>query len=295
MTTSTSATRPAVEPYDFRRPTTLPREHSRSLELAFETFARQWGTQLTANIRTRSRVEFTGVVIHTYDDYAASLPAATTLVTCLIGEESARGVIQFPTSAAFSWFGRMLGGTGRHGESERMLTRIEQTLLRKLVDDLLDDFGYSMGALLDDELAIDAVHHNSQLAQAAPTAELMIIAGFSVQTGDRTDIATLAVPADVVLRRLGDANPVAAADDAARDLRAHLAEVPVDVALSIPGRSITPDAVLALALGDIVPLHHHQSRPLELVVDGRPIARAALGSIATRLAGIVTDLTRESS
>lgn len=35
------------EAYDFRRPMTLAREHGRVFEMAFETFARQWGTQLT--------------------------------------------------------------------------------------------------------------------------------------------------------------------------------------------------------------------------------------------------------
>ena len=39
------------EPYDFRRPMTLAREHGRVLEMAFETYARQWGTLLTSRLR----------------------------------------------------------------------------------------------------------------------------------------------------------------------------------------------------------------------------------------------------
>ena len=66
--------------YDFRRPTTLAREHSRVLELAFETFARQWGTQLTAKVRVLSQVECLSVQMQTYDEYAASLPATTAMV-----------------------------------------------------------------------------------------------------------------------------------------------------------------------------------------------------------------------
>ena len=58
----------AAPVYDFRRPTTLAREHARILELAFETFARQWGTQLTAKIRVMCQVGFVSVQMQAYDD-----------------------------------------------------------------------------------------------------------------------------------------------------------------------------------------------------------------------------------
>jgi flagellar motor switch protein FliM len=80
-----------VDVYDFRRPTTLAREHSRVLEVAFETFARQWGTQLTANTRTRCLVSFRQVVMLSYNEYAASLPAATTMVGGVAGGAAVSG------------------------------------------------------------------------------------------------------------------------------------------------------------------------------------------------------------
>ena len=44
------------EVYDFRRPMTLAREHGRVLERAFETYARQWGNQLSARLRAVERL-----------------------------------------------------------------------------------------------------------------------------------------------------------------------------------------------------------------------------------------------
>ena len=102
----------AVEVYDFRRPTTLAREHSRVLELAFETFARQWGTQLTAKVRVNSTVTSEQVLMQTYDEYAASLPPVTAMVLCALEDITAKAVIQFPTSAALTWVAHMLGGNG---------------------------------------------------------------------------------------------------------------------------------------------------------------------------------------
>src|SRR5215218_808553 len=61
------------EVYDFRRPMTLAREHGRVLEMAFETYARQWGNQLSARLRALSAVTLESVAMHSYDEYVRAL------------------------------------------------------------------------------------------------------------------------------------------------------------------------------------------------------------------------------
>ena len=285
---------PAAAVYDFRRPTTLAREHSRALELAFETFARQWGTQLTANTRARSHVTFHQVAISSYDDYASSLPPFTAMVLCNLGiankKDEAKAIFQFPSVAAMSWFSLMLGGDGSHDERERRLTPLEQSLLRKLADDLLDDLRYSFGTLLSGSMTVEAIHHNSQLAQAAAPAELMIVATFTVQSGDQTTAATFAIPSERLLRRLVDNEPVVSATEARALMQSQLVRVPVDVALQLPPVKVTPAQVLSLAVGDVIPLHYANHKPLDIAVNGRTLARAAVGVHGSRMACVVTEI-----
>jgi flagellar motor switch protein FliM len=276
--------------YDFRRPTTLAREHSRVLEVAFETFARQWGTQLTANTRTRCLVAFRQVVMLSYNEYAASLPAATTMVLCTTGAEEARSVLQFPAVAAMAWISHMLGGNGNHGEEERHLTPMEQTLVRKLVDDVLDDLRYSLGSLLTKDIAFSSIHHNSQFAQAAAPTDLMIVASFTVTSGEQSALATLAVPAQILLSHLAEPNPVVASVNVRDQVRAQLARVPVDVSLRLPAVPVTPTAVLQMAVGDVIPLNFFHTNPLDVAVNGQKYARAAVGANGSRMACVVTDI-----
>jgi flagellar motor switch protein FliM len=279
-----------VDVYDFRRPTTLAREHSRVLEVAFETFARQWGTQLTANTRTRCLVSFRQVVMLSYNEYAASLPAATTMVLCATGSEESRAVLQFPATAAMSWIGHMLGGDGNHGEQERHLTPMEQTLLRKLVDDVLDDLRYSLGSLLSKDLVFSSIHHNSQFAQAAAPTDLMVVATFAVVSGEQSAQATLAVPAEILLRHLAAPNPVVTSVNVRDQVRAQVARVPVDVSLRLPAVPVTHTAVLQMAVGDVIPLHFFHTNPLDVAVNGQRFARAAVGANGSRMACVVTDI-----
>ncbi len=287
MTTLPAPIAPEAPVYDFRRPTTLAREHSRVLELAFETFARQWATQLTAKVRVLSQVTCNSVQMQSYDEYAASLPATTAMVLCELDGVAPKGVIQFPTVAALSWVNAMLGGTGVPVADERTFTQIEHALVRRLMDDALEDLRYSLGSLLVAPIAVDAIQYNSQFAQAAATAELMIVAAFELRVGDSVAEATVALPAVVLLPQLGETNPTHSTENARELVDAQLARVPVDVSLRLAPATVKPSVVLGLAVGDLLPIPHPHHRPFDLAVGGHPVAGAALGSSGNRLACVI--------
>lgn len=277
-----------VEVYDFLRPTTLAREHSRVLELAFETFARQWGTQLTAKVRVLSQVTCEQVLMTTYDEFAASLPATTAMVLCPLEGASAKAVIQFPSSAALGWVTHMLGGNPA-GQTlpERKFTPVEQALVRRLMDDALEDLRYSLGSLLVAPISVGGFQYNSQFAQAAAKSDLMIVAVFEIRVGEASAPATLAIPAEVLLPQLGEANPTSTTANARELIDSQLAAVPVDVSLQFLPARVLPSVVLDLQVGDLVPLPHPEHRPLDVTVGGEPIGRAAVGANGSRLAGII--------
>ncbi|MCT9622739.1 hypothetical protein, partial [Curtobacterium sp. C2H10] len=198
-------TLPAPEVYDFARPSTLAREHARVLELAFETFARQWGTQLTAKVRAVSQVTCEQVQMTTYDEYAASLPALTGMVLLPIADVVPKGVLQVPLDAALTWVSHALGASKPLPTPDRTFTPIEQALVRKIVEDALDDLRYSFGGLLAHDVTAGGFQFNSQFAQAAQKGDLMIVASFTIRVGERVAPGTLALPADAVLPQLGEA------------------------------------------------------------------------------------------
>ncbi|KQR34605.1 MULTISPECIES: flagellar motor switch protein FliM [Curtobacterium] len=284
-------TLPAPEVYDFARPSTLAREHARVLELAFETFARQWGTQLTAKVRAVSQVTCEQVQMTTYDEYAASLPALTGMVLLPITDLTSKGVLQLPLDAALTWVSHALGASKPLPTPDRTFTPIEQALVRKIVEDALDDLRYSFGGLLAQDVTVGGFQFNSQFAQAAQKGDLMIVASFSIRVGDRIAPGTLALPAEAVLPQLGEAAAHVSPADARALLDAQLESVPVGVSLRFAPAAVLPTQVLRLAVGDVLPLPHPQHRPLTIAVDGEPVGTAAVGANGSRLAGIVVTTT----
>ncbi|CAM3314513.1 flagellar motor switch protein FliM [Occultella aeris] len=280
--------------YDFRRPTALAREQSRTLELAFETFARQWGTQLTAKVRVRSRVALDQVRLQTYDDYTAGVPTLTTMVLLELPGEAPRAVVQFPAGAALTWIGHMLGATAEQApDADRELTALEQNLVRRLMSDAVEDLRYSLGDLLTVAPVVRSLRFNAQFAQAAGPNEPMVVAAFTVTFGDRSCPATLALPAAALLPQLGGSVP-SVGEHSGNPIAGALELVPLEVSVRLAPVPVRPAQILDLAVGDLIPVPHPRTRPLDVAVDDRVLATAAVGSTGSRLACVIVT-TEESN
>ena len=280
-----------VELYDFGRSTTLSREHARILEMAFETFARQWGSQLSARTHGRAHIGVEAVAMETYDEYARSLPSATTLVVCALPGTDLRAVFQFPASLATAWVVQMVGGRPMDVAEGRPLTHIEQALVRALMSDAVEHLTRSLDGLLPEGMSIVGIQHSSQFTQVASAKEPVIVAQFAVRSGGQELSASVMLPASVVLTAFTTLATGAGAAVSPAAIHEQVERTPVDLALQLSPRTVRPQEVLELAVGDVLTFPHAADRPLELMVAGRPIATAAVGTSGARLACVVTATT----
>lgn len=276
------------ERHDFGRPAALSREHTRALAAAFDAFARLWAMQLTSKARLRAHITVERVTLETYDEYVSAVPATTTLVLCTDEASDDRAIIEFPVSTALLWIVRMLGGDAAQPLDTRALTPIEFALLRSLMDETLGHLRGSLGGLLSEGLTVSAVQYNAAFAQIVSAQDLVVVARFSMRLADRTEAATIALPAAVLLERLTDTTSAPHAVSDPDLVRHHVEETPVELVLRLATRAMRPDEVLDLAVGDILPLPHGEDRPLDLAVGDHVVAAAAVGANGARLACVVT-------
>jgi flagellar motor switch protein FliM len=276
-----------VEVYDFGRSATLSREHTRALELAFETFSRQWSAQLSAKIHVRATIAVEHVGMMTYGEYAQSLPTTTTMIVCALPESEERLIMQLPTSAATSWIVQMVGGRASTASEERTFTPIEQALIRSLVVDAIDHLTGALDGLLPAGVTVTGIQYSSQFAQVAASGEPVIVARFSMRLGGRTVPVSVMLPASVLAGftvRTSDADRSAAPGLVRRQVEV----APLEIALRLAPRAVLPREVLDLSVGDIIAFPHSADRPLILAVGDQAVATAAVGSAGARLACVVT-------
>jgi len=282
------------EVYDFRRPATLAREQSRVLESALESFARHWSSQFGAHIRVPCVTQLEELEVRSYDELMARLPVTSVIAVCTAAGSSTRPTISFPLEAALGWVSRLVGGKGEFRSAQRSLTEIERAIVKEMMVGVVRDLEYAMGEILRYPLSVDTLSYGAQLVQAAAPTDLMVVAEFSIQIGERAAPVTFALPLEVV--RL-DLNAPAAVPGAAPEelLRSQLGLVPVQLSLRLDDAAVDPQLVLSLREGDLIPLPHPEHRPLRLTVDGNTIATAAAGSSGSRLACVVVDTLEETA
>jgi len=276
------------EPYDFARPSRLPREQSAEMLRGMESFARSWATELSAKLRTECQATVVGVSLVQYEDYIATLPESAAMILLSMDTVLARGVMQFPLQDSLGWAERMLGGAGRRDIPERPFSPIEQALVTKVVTGALATMAYSLGAAFPENLKVDRIEYTPQAAKAAGPLDATIVTSLELTVGDSTSLITFALPADALARDT-DESPHASEDEPLDLMLAHMAGVPVRVSLQFQPTRVRPEVVLALAEGDLIRMTHSKNRPLNFAVEGHVMAKAAVGASGSQLACVIVD------
>lgn len=305
-TSSRKRRRGVVTPYDFRKPTTLAREHTRALEMAFETFARQWSTTLLTRLRQTSQVVLTGVYAQSYDEYVRSLPSQGVLFTFAPDPGAEQGLLQLESRTALVALDYLLGGRGAPEavSEDRELTEIETRLLHDLAVRSLNDLAYAFVALAPMKPVVEDIESSPQFLQLAAAADVMIVATFTISVGEDAEAvpATMMLPLNPVLTRLQNGGDRARSEEqlrnrrqAAGTLARAVPELLVDVSARMSGLTMRPRDVLALSVGDVVRMPHPTTRPLDVVTNDVVLARAVAGTSGTRLACLVVAADEEKS
>jgi flagellar motor switch protein FliM len=291
------------QPYDFRRPTKLSREHVRTLQIAYETFARQYATLLTTSLRVVSHVGLVSVEQLTYDEYVSALENPTVMATFTAEPLPGVGIMELSLATAMTYVDHLLGGPGSADQPSRPMTDIESMLVRGILDRALAEFRYAFESLVAVTPKLGAIEYNPQFLQIAAPSDTVVVASFEMRVGMTECLATLCIPFNSLLPRLQTAvgrGPLsnqqrAARDAAARQMADALEGAPLDVAVRFGSTTVRSEALMGLAVGDVVPLGHSSADPLAITAGDVHFAHAVPGSHGKRLACLVVDAPQEDS
>jgi flagellar motor switch protein FliM len=290
------------EPYDFRRPTKLAREHIRTLQVAYETFARQYTTLLTSTLRAVSQVTLLAIEQVTYDEYVSGLDTPTCMFMIELEPLPGVTILEFSLTTALAWIDHMLGGPGGE-QPQRPLTDIETPLVYGLLNRVIGELRYAFESIVELRPKIVGLEYNPQFAQAASASDPMIVASFEMKVGSQECMATVCMPFGAIFPRL-ESDPEGTEltiaqrqvrDSALRGMTAGLGNAPVEVSVRFNSVLMSPRDLVTLRPGDIVPLEHPVTTPLTVTSAGVTFAYAVAGSSGRRLACLVVPPPQEES
>jgi flagellar motor switch protein FliM len=288
------------EPYDFRRPTKLAREHVRTLQIAYETFARQFSTVLTTSLRAVSQVTLLSIDQFTYDEYVASRDNPTVMAVIALPPLPGTAILEFPLAIAMVAIDHMLGGSGG-AQPRRPLTDIETPLLQGLLGRILRELRYAFEPITPIRPELIGIEYNPQFVQAAGVSDPVIVASFEMKIGAEECVATVCLLFNMIFPKLQGSQayaPLTVAqradrETAHRNLVAGLESVPLEVTVRFQQHRMRPAELIELRVGDVVQLPHPVTRPLMVTAADIVFAHAVPGSQGSRLACLVVPTAEE--
>jgi flagellar motor switch protein FliM len=287
--------------YDFRRPIKLSREHVRTLQIAFETYARSCGTLLTTRLRVVSSVTLASIEQLNYDEYVASLENPTVIAVVSIDPLSGTVLLELSSSVAMTAIDHLLGGPGGP-QPERPLTEVEMPLLRGLLERMLGELRYGFENLVDISPKLRDIEYNAQFLRAHQPGDAVVVASFDMKIGSEECVASICLPFNTILPVLERQETIELSpaeriirDSSHRNITAGLSAAPIDVAVRFQPIRMRTDDIVDLRPGDVVPLGHPTSLPLEVTVNETVFAHAVPGNQGARLACLVVPAPTESA
>lgn len=276
--------------YDFRRPSRFSREHMRALQLVNETFARQFALVLSTTLHASCHVTVSSVNQLTCEEYLRKVPNPSLLAVLSFDPLPGAGVFQVPMGIVMSVVDRLLGGPGGAIQPSRALSDIEVALVRRLLQRIVHELTYAFDSLTPVHPEVGGLESDPQFLQMAAPSEPVIVSDFNVRIGDQQATSTLCLPFATLqpaLDELTDGQMPYRFDTdvkAAKAVEKQLYAVPVEVSVAFREVTITSRELLALAVGDVLPLRHPVAQPLSVRADGVQVAAAVPGSHGPRLA-----------
>jgi flagellar motor switch protein FliM len=285
--------------YDFRKPIKLSREHVRTLQIAFETYARSCGTLLTTRLRVVSNVTLGSIEQQNYDEYVASLANPTVLAAVALDPLPGTVLMELSSAMAMTAIDHMLGGPGGP-QPERPLTDVEMPLLRGLLDRMLAELKYGFEALVTLSPKLRDIEYNAQFLRAHQPGDAVVVASFDMKIGTEECLASICLPFTTILPVLEKQETIELTpaermvrESSYRNITAGLAAAPIDVAVRFHPMRMRTDDIVDLRPGDVVPLGHATSLPLEVTVNETVFAHAVPGNQGARLACLVVPSPKE--
>ncbi len=273
----------------------------RAFQIVHETFARQLSTVLATTLRAGASCSFGKVEQLTYDEYVRSLPNPSYMVILSLNPLPGAALMQFPLPITFAAIDRLLGGNAESASPKRPLTEIEQNLMRSVVDRAMRELEYAYETLVRVESEIVQQEFNPQFAQIAAPSDMVLVVSFELRIGDKNGVATICVPFSTMAPVLESlASQSLFQDQRGEDpaiwqqkLEVALSNVPVEARVRFNSVALTSSEIVALAVGDVVPLNHGIDEPVTVTIDNVHCYDAVTGRRGKHLAALIVDVGSE--
>ena len=267
-----------VKNYDFKRPDKFSKDQIRTLSMLHENFARLLNTYLSTSLRAMVSVEVMSVEQTTYQEFVQSMGNPSVIGILTVPPLKGSIIMEINTGIAFSIIDRVFGGPGENTLKPRILTEIEEAVMRKFIGHANGFLKEAWENVTEMNPHLEAMEANPAFVQIVPPSDMVIIVTLQLKIGDVEGFMNLCIPylvLEPVMSKLSTTFWVAAsgAKDGREDqvdiLKEKIERARVPIAVQLGTIDITIREFLTLGFGDVLQLDTKVKDELKCLVGKR--------------------------
>jgi flagellar motor switch protein FliM len=294
-------TKKKVKVYDFRRPNKFSKDQIHTLQVIYENFARSLGTFMSAQLRAPVQIEVLSVEQLTYDEFIRSIPNPTILNIFSLYPLEGNSIMEINPNLGFAILDRLLGGPGLSPARVRGLTEIEQTVIERIAQRMLDHLKEPWGGIIELEPALERIETNPQFTQLVSPSEVMMIVSLETRLGDVLGMINICIPflvLEPIMSKLSvhyyySSSSQKVSPDNITAIKAKLQDSVIPVKVIMGQTQITVKDLLELSVGDVIPLERNFRDDLEVRIGQRTKFLGKPGVYGNKMAIQITRVVEE--
>lgn len=241
-----------------------------------DKFSRSYKITLSNTIRKLAEVSFESTDVKRFDDFLREIPVPANIN--IFGMEPLRGLnLLLIDSVLVFYFVDVLfggGGTSKAKIEGREFTSIENTVIRKIAREILEEWSKAWESFVPIKADYQRSEVNPQFAMVVPPNELVITITFSIEIENVSGIVTMCIPFSnlepIKEKLMGDFQIEAVSKDPfwSKTLKQLINRVPVNLRVELGKTRLTANELLNLSVGDVLPLNKFVEEDLNLLIEG---------------------------
>jgi flagellar motor switch protein FliM len=291
-----------IKQYDFRRPDKFSKDQVRTIEMMHEAFARHFGADLSAYIRTIAEVTVTSVKQMTFSEYVEKIPNPTSIAVFSMEPLKGLAVFEINPSIIFPIIDRVLGGKGVALSKPRELTDLEQSIVSKIIEKAFINLKDAWHRIIEFEPEIKARETNPQFIQIVAPNEMCLNLNFEIKIKEHVGAMSMCIPYMViepVLFKLSakqwfTLTKEELSAEARKILDDKIKNTWIPISVNIGSATIKIRDLVNLKVGDIIKLETNAKDDVLVIAENRPLFYAKIGTKERKKAVKITKVIDKS-
>ncbi len=262
--------------YDFKHPNRVSKDQLRTLQSIHEAFAKTFNAYLAVRLRTIVDINLISVDQLQYSEFILSISDPSCIYIFRVEELNGVGILEVSPQLVLFIVDRLFGGKGASVEESRVITNIEQTVMKKIIEKAMENLATSWQQVTPLTFILEGFESNPDVVQIAPPGETVITVSLEIKIQETSSLMNICFPyltLEDIISKLNiqhfvsmTKKDVSERETEIIDERLRLSALPI---VSILGKtSITIKDLIELKTGDVIRLDRRVEDLLEIDIGG---------------------------